>query len=61
MFAQDAHKRHVAVKIVRDDTDEYRILRYLSQQSLDVLKENCILPVLDLLPVEGFWFAIMPR
>ncbi|PPQ83767.1 hypothetical protein CVT25_000116 [Psilocybe cyanescens] len=61
MFAQDFLKRHVAIKLVQDDTDEYRVLRYLSQQNLDILKENCIIPILDLIPVEGFWFAVMPR
>ncbi|KAH9477406.1 Serine/threonine-protein kinase 1 [Psilocybe cubensis] len=61
VFAQDTHKRHVAIKIVHADTDEYRVLRFLSQQNLEVLKENCILPVLDLLPNDGFWFAVMPR
>uniref|UniRef100_A0A8H7XM71 Uncharacterized protein n=1 Tax=Psilocybe cubensis TaxID=181762 RepID=A0A8H7XM71_PSICU len=60
-FAQDSLKRHVAIKLVRDDTEEYRVLRFLSQQSMDVLKANCIIPVLDLLPIEGFWFAVMPR
>ncbi|KAH9477401.1 hypothetical protein JR316_0009614 [Psilocybe cubensis] len=61
VFAQDSCKRHVAIKLVRDDTDEYRILRFLSQQDQKALRDNCILPVLDLLPIEGFWFAIMPR
>ncbi|PPQ80617.1 hypothetical protein CVT25_001646, partial [Psilocybe cyanescens] len=61
MFAQDSLKRHVAIKLVRADTDEYRVLRYLSQQNVDILKENCVIPVLDLLPIEGFWFAVMPR
>ncbi|PPR07269.1 hypothetical protein CVT26_012429 [Gymnopilus dilepis] len=60
-FAQDSRHRHVAIKIVQDGTDEYRILRFLSEQPLDVLEANCILPVLELLPIEGFWFAVMPR
>lgn len=61
MFAQDALKRHVAIKLVRDNTDEYRVLRFLTQQDPSMLKENCVIPVLDLLPTEGFWFAVMPR
>ncbi|PPQ86316.1 hypothetical protein CVT25_005617 [Psilocybe cyanescens] len=60
-FAQDSLNRHVAIKIVRAETDEYRILHFLSQQKLETLKENCVIPVLDLLPIEGFWFAVMPR
>ncbi|PPQ82539.1 hypothetical protein CVT25_007148 [Psilocybe cyanescens] len=61
VFAQDSLKRHVAIKLVRDDTDEYRILRYLNQQNPEILKDNCVIPVLELLPIEGFWFAVMPR
>uniref|UniRef100_A0A8H7XQI3 Protein kinase domain-containing protein n=1 Tax=Psilocybe cubensis TaxID=181762 RepID=A0A8H7XQI3_PSICU len=60
-FAQDALGRHVAIKIVRADTDEYRILRFLHEQSLDTLKENSIIPVLELIPNGAFWFAVMPR
>ncbi|KAF8905818.1 kinase-like domain-containing protein [Gymnopilus junonius] len=60
-FAQDSVGRHVAIKLVRDDSDEYRILRFLNQQSLEILRENCVIPVLELLPIEGFWFAVMPR
>ncbi|KAF8905849.1 hypothetical protein CPB84DRAFT_1771331 [Gymnopilus junonius] len=60
-FAQDSLGRHVAIKLVRDNTDEYRILRFLNQQPLETLRENCVIPVLELLPIEGFWFAVMPR
>ncbi|KDR82386.1 hypothetical protein GALMADRAFT_87668 [Galerina marginata CBS 339.88] len=60
-FAQDSLNRHVAIKLVRDGTEEYRIMRFLSQQRLETLKDNCVVPVLELLPVEGFWFAVMPR
>ncbi|KAF8875326.1 hypothetical protein CPB84DRAFT_1796562 [Gymnopilus junonius] len=60
-FAQDSLGRHVAIKLVRDDTDEYRVLRFLNQQPLETLHENCVIPVLELLPVAGFWFAVMPR
>ncbi|PPQ82548.1 hypothetical protein CVT25_007157 [Psilocybe cyanescens] len=60
-FAQNSLNVHVAIKIVRAETDEYRILQFLSQQKLETLKENCIIPVLDVFPVEGFWFAVMPR
>ncbi|KDR82383.1 hypothetical protein GALMADRAFT_237664 [Galerina marginata CBS 339.88] len=60
-FAQDSLGRHVAIKIVENNSDEYRILGFLSQQSLEELKENCIIPVLELLSIDGFCFAVMPR
>ncbi|PPR06492.1 hypothetical protein CVT26_004581 [Gymnopilus dilepis] len=60
-FAQDSLGRHVAIKLVPNDTDEYRILRFLYQQPPETLQASCIIPVLDLLPVDGHWFAVMPR
>ncbi|KAH9477423.1 hypothetical protein JR316_0009636 [Psilocybe cubensis] len=56
-YAQDVQNRHVVIKIVPKHTEEYRILRFLHAQKLDTLKENGILPVLDLLPTEGYYFA----
>lgn len=61
VFAQDSLGQHVAIKLVRDGTDEYRILRFLHEQPLAVLQENSVIPILELLPIEGFWFAVMPR
>lgn len=61
VFAQDSQNRHVAIKIVPDNSDEYSILRFLKEESLDVLRENCVIPVLDLLSIKDFWFVIMPR
>ncbi|KIM35890.1 hypothetical protein M413DRAFT_449518 [Hebeloma cylindrosporum] len=61
LYAQDSQNRHVAIKLVRDGTDELRILRFLSEQNLETLKENCVIPVLDIFPADGFWFAVMPR
>ncbi|PPR07278.1 hypothetical protein CVT26_012438 [Gymnopilus dilepis] len=60
-FAQDTLNRHVAIKIVPDGTDEYRVLRFLTQQKFEDIQKHCLIPVLELLPVESFWFAIMPR
>ncbi|KAF9553087.1 hypothetical protein CPC08DRAFT_698058 [Agrocybe pediades] len=60
-FAQDRQNRHVAIKLVRLGTDECRILEFIKEQPLDTLKENCVLPVLDILPIDGFCFVIMPR
>lgn len=46
---------------MRTETDEYRILHFLSQQRPEILKENCVIPVFDMLPIEGFYFVVMPR
>ncbi|KAF4620356.1 hypothetical protein D9613_000110 [Agrocybe pediades] len=61
MFAQDRQGRHVAIKLVRLETEEYRILEFLRDLPLDTLEENCVLPVLNILPIEGFCFVVMPR
>lgn len=61
MFAQDSQNRHVAIKLVRADTDEHRILEFVRQHLLNILKENCVVPVLEILPIEGFCFVVMPR
>ena len=62
-YAQDAELRHVAIKAIFEDSEEHRILRYLHEQSLDMLQENCILPVLDILPYgrRNLCFVVMPR
>ncbi|KAF9563614.1 hypothetical protein CPC08DRAFT_721564 [Agrocybe pediades] len=61
MFAQDGQNRHVAIKLIRRESDEHHILEFLRTQPLDTLKENCVLPVLDILPNDNFCFVIMPR
>ncbi|KAJ3506405.1 hypothetical protein NLJ89_g6885 [Agrocybe chaxingu] len=61
VFAQDVHGRHVAIKLVPNNTDELRILQLLNQQSLKALEENCLIPVLEFLPIKGFCFVVMPR
>ncbi|PPQ82692.1 hypothetical protein CVT25_009422 [Psilocybe cyanescens] len=60
-FAQDSLNRHVAIKIVRADTDELKIFDFLKLQSLATLEENCVIPVLDILPADGFSFVVTPR
>ncbi|KAF4619156.1 hypothetical protein D9613_004904 [Agrocybe pediades] len=60
-FAQDSKNRHVAIKIVHQDSDEHRILEFLRNQDLETLKEHCVVPVLDILSIEGFCFVVMPR
>ncbi|PPQ74159.1 hypothetical protein CVT25_012752, partial [Psilocybe cyanescens] len=61
VFAQDSLNRHVAIKVVRANTEELAILHFLKRQDLDTLKKNCMIPVLDILPIEGFSFVVMPR
>ncbi|KAF9562453.1 hypothetical protein CPC08DRAFT_687690 [Agrocybe pediades] len=60
-LAQDSKNRHVAIKIVHQDSDEHRILEFLRNQDLETLKEHCVVPVLDILSIKGFCFVVMPR
>ncbi|KJA20126.1 hypothetical protein HYPSUDRAFT_204015 [Hypholoma sublateritium FD-334 SS-4] len=61
-YAQDSELHHVAIKAIFNDSEEYRILRYLHAQGLDTLQENCIMPVLDILPYRrNLCFVVMPR
>ncbi|KAF8174273.1 kinase-like domain-containing protein [Pholiota molesta] len=60
-YAQDSHHRHVAIKVVLNDSEEYRIARFLNEQGSDTLQGHCVIPVLDLVPFERFWFVVMPR
>jgi hypothetical protein len=49
------------MKLVLHGTDELRIYEFLQKQPLSVMQGNCILPVLDILPIEGHSFVVMPR
>ncbi|TFK21331.1 hypothetical protein FA15DRAFT_598045 [Coprinopsis marcescibilis] len=59
--AQDSAGHHVAIKHVLVDSDELRIYEFLRKQSLEVMEENCILPILDILYSKRICFAVMPR
>ncbi|KAJ3501983.1 hypothetical protein NLJ89_g9094 [Agrocybe chaxingu] len=63
IFAQDSRGRHVVIKIVQRDSEEYRILDFLRQHVdwSDFDNFSYVIPVLDLLPYEGNWLAVMPR
>ncbi|PPQ88398.1 hypothetical protein CVT25_011277 [Psilocybe cyanescens] len=61
VFAQDSLNRHVAIKVVKANTEELAILHFLKRQDQNILKENCIIPVLEILSIEGFSFVVMPR
>ncbi|KAH9480223.1 hypothetical protein JR316_0006821 [Psilocybe cubensis] len=61
VFALNSLNQHVAIKLVKADTDELTILQFLKMLDLNVLRDNCVIPVLDILPIEGFSFVVMPR
>ena len=53
--------RHVAIKVMHTESEEYRIVHFLSQQSVETMRESCILPVVELLYFQNACFAVMPR
>lgn len=61
IFAQDSQRRHVAIKLTRVGCDEYRIMRFLHEQGVEVMQRHCILPILELLHYNDACFAVMPR
>lgn len=52
---------HVAIKLIMTDSEEHRILQFLQSQGMKVLKDNCLVPVLDVLSNGPFSFVVMPR
>ncbi|RDB18661.1 hypothetical protein Hypma_014694 [Hypsizygus marmoreus] len=63
LYAQDSDGCHVAIKLVKDNTDEYRILRLLHEHGIPNSRQDfeCVIPVLELLQLKTWWFVIMPR
>ncbi|KAH9476100.1 Cyclin-dependent kinase 1 [Psilocybe cubensis] len=63
MFAQDTEGRHVVIKLVKGGSEEDKILHLLASRPELKKRETftAIIPILDLLPCEGHWFAVMPR
>ncbi|KIY46503.1 kinase-like protein, partial [Fistulina hepatica ATCC 64428] len=59
-FAQDAQHRHVAIKLVKKNSDEYRIACFLHECS-GVAVERCIIPILEIIDCEEHAFMVMPR
>ncbi|KAK0205927.1 hypothetical protein DFS33DRAFT_1381005 [Desarmillaria ectypa] len=51
-YAQDSEGRHVVLKHVCGNSQEYRILRFLQSQGVGAMEENCIMPVLELIEHE---------
>ncbi|EKM77482.1 hypothetical protein AGABI1DRAFT_108013 [Agaricus bisporus var. burnettii JB137-S8] len=62
-YAQEIHdpSHHVAIKLIVTDSEEHRILYFLHSQGMEVLKENCLIPVLNILSNGSFSFVVMPR
>ncbi|KAG6849042.1 hypothetical protein H0H93_011841 [Arthromyces matolae] len=62
-YARDTQGRHVAIKAVVDGSEELRILKYLRTQPIasSIEEFHHVIPILDVLPCEGHWLAVMPR
>jgi hypothetical protein len=64
VFAQDSEGRHVAMKLVKTNSVEYKISRLISQGSTHSSLETFqgILPPVDFLWCDDdHWFIVMPR
>ncbi|KAJ3515516.1 hypothetical protein NMY22_g14434 [Coprinellus aureogranulatus] len=53
--------RHVAIKLVPQNSDELRVYELIRRQSLETLERVCLLPVLDMLFIPRYCFVVMPR
>ncbi|XP_006455018.1 hypothetical protein AGABI2DRAFT_120971 [Agaricus bisporus var. bisporus H97] len=62
-YAQETRdpSHHVAIKLIVTDSEEHRILQFLQSKGVEILKENCLIPVRDILLNGPFSFAVMPR
>jgi hypothetical protein len=63
VYAQEIHdpSHHVAIKLIVTDSEEHRILKFLQSQGMEVLQENCLVPVLEILVNGPVAFVVMPR
>jgi hypothetical protein len=59
-YAQDSQGRHVAIKFVKGDSEEYRVMQFLHKCGPTV-HEHCLIPILELIPYDNDWYAVMPR
>jgi hypothetical protein len=63
IFAQDSQCRHVAIKLVKNGSQEHKIYQFLDQdlsrESFDSFKG--ILPPIDFLPLGDHLFVVLPR
>jgi hypothetical protein len=62
-YAQETRdpSHHVAIKLIVTDSEEHRILKFLQSQGMEVLQENCLIPVLEILLNGPVAFVVMPR
>ncbi|KAG6901040.1 hypothetical protein C0995_001659, partial [Termitomyces sp. Mi166 len=62
-YALDSQGRHVAIKAILFGSEEHRILKHLQNQGVPTSMDDFqnVIPILDILPCEGHWLAIMPR
>ncbi|KAF8526764.1 hypothetical protein JB92DRAFT_1071880 [Gautieria morchelliformis] len=62
-FAQDSLERHVALRLTKKSSDEYKILQFLIEQSVGLSLERFegVLPHLDLLDFGDHSIVVMPR
>ncbi|KAH6905077.1 other/AgaK1 protein kinase [Coprinopsis sp. MPI-PUGE-AT-0042] len=60
-YAQDMLGRHVLIKMVAANSDELQIYEILHQSGLDVVRENCLVPVLGIIYLKQVSLIVMPR
>ncbi|KAJ3535293.1 hypothetical protein NMY22_g6551 [Coprinellus aureogranulatus] len=60
-FAHDSQNRHVAICLVPENSDELRVYEVIRAQTLETLRDVCLLPALDILPLSQYRFVVMPR
>ncbi|KIM38158.1 hypothetical protein M413DRAFT_247120 [Hebeloma cylindrosporum] len=60
-MAQDRESRHVVIKVILSESEEFKVLKLL-QQETDLSEQfRGIIPVLDMLPSDAFCFVVLPR
>ncbi|KIM38156.1 hypothetical protein M413DRAFT_447921 [Hebeloma cylindrosporum] len=60
-LAQDSESRHVVIKVLLSDSEEFKVLNFLRQEKI-LLDRFCgVIPVLDMLSFGAFQFAVLPR
>ncbi|KAK0193800.1 hypothetical protein F5146DRAFT_402847 [Armillaria mellea] len=59
-YAQDGEGRHVILKHVCGNSQEYRILRLLQSQGVQATEDYCVMPVLELIEYKENWLVVMP-
>ncbi|KIY48624.1 hypothetical protein FISHEDRAFT_73445 [Fistulina hepatica ATCC 64428] len=60
VLAQDRRGAHVAIKLMKKGSDEYRIAQFLFEKR-DITSSHCIIPVLEIKDCEDHAFMVMPR